>query len=186
MKTLLVLALTVFILMSNTVFAQDTLEVNEAITEIGFGGIRYEDGFVGSYGTGFNLYEGLWLFTSGDFGEEQSANVEGTYLVNVEDAFMFVPYLRDIPILKEFFSKTIFDKMYIGPLLGPNFDFTDNIDNVERDALTYVRGAIGAMGTYHAYKNIGAWGYVKRKVSLDDESMIGSKWVAGGGLYLGL
>lgn len=188
MKLLSIAVLTVMLLMSNTVLAQDSVVVVEdkTPTKIGFGGFRWDDGAIGSYGTGIKIpATDVWLFTYADFGKDgQSGNVEAAYLVNIRDVYNDIPFLSKVPVLSQIMNHTIFDKIIAGPILGPDFDIVDTGSEEESGHTSYLRGAIGFMGVYQLFDKSGISGYVKKKLSLDNESMAGNNWVAGGALYI--
>lgn len=173
-------------------FAQDTTEVVEANpmpTKIAFGGLRWDNGAIGSYGTGIEapFLKDFWVFTYADFGEDQSGNIEVAYLRNVREVFNDIPFLSKFPILSQIMNHTIFDKIIAGPILGPDFDITGGGKGSEGEDLghtTYARYAVGFMGVYKIFDNSGAAGYVKRKLSFDNESNAGNNWVAGGALFI--
>lgn len=159
------------------------------VNKIAYANIRLQDGrVVGSYGMGIKLpitlpvVGDLWSFSSLDFEQEgQAANVNFAVLANVEDVFNTIPYLRDMPVLKQLFNKTIFHKVRMGPLFGPDFDIQNPPGG---DAITYARLGIGFIAVYDVFESAGLNLSVKRELSMDNESAAGNDYHIGGGAYI--
>lgn len=159
------------------------------VNKIAYANIRLQDGrVVGSYGTGIKLpitlpvVGDLWSFTSIDFEQEgQAANVNFAVLTNVENAFNTIPYLRDLPVLKQFFNNTVFHKIKMGPLFGPDFDIQNPPGG---DAITYVRLGVGFIAVYNIFDSAGLNLSVKRELSMDNGSAVGNDYHIGGGAYI--
>ena len=125
-----------------------------------FGGINYDEAAVVVTGVGFNIPgTGLWNWSYSNFGAYSSINNEVSYLVR-------------------------FDKLYIGPIIGPNIDWQEPAEDV--GIITYLSGAAGLMGGVSFTEKFGIWAYGKYKFDFkeEDQSMYIDGYAVGGGLFI--
>ena len=76
------------------------------------------------------------------------------------------------------------EKLYVGFLLGPNFDITKA--DLEANATTYLTAASGLMIAYDLNKNLGLWTYTKYKTQFGIESAFKTGFDIGGGIHFRL
>ena len=125
-----------------------------------FGGMRYDDGFLLSYGTAVPLNDNLWTFEYFTWGDPYGdLNVELAYIV---------------PVYKG---------LNLGVLAGPNVDWYDDAgDGI--NPVAYLIGASGGVATWD-FGDLGLWGYYKYKFTFDpDGNQYQDGYAAGGGLYV--
>ena len=83
----------------------------------------------------------------------------------------FIPLLSKLPI-------------YLGPILGTEFDVTTVGDN--GDVSTYLNAAIGGLANYEIGEMYGAWIAGKNTVKFDPNALFPAGWTFGAGIYINL
>jgi len=175
MRNLILILCLVVALIPVSTFAQDSTsgEFNKAF----FIGGAYDSGWIGSYGFGTKVVGNVWVFPVAHFGAEQvSGDIEFAYIVNAGSAIRSL-IGKDISFL---------NKLYIGPIAGPNVDFVGIAQENDGPDATYVTAAAGGVVTLEAMKNIGFWAYWKYNFELEETSLDLSTWQSGGGIYIGI
>ena len=149
MKKLLLISLVALIVAmpGGLAFTQDEAE-SPAYMLLG-GKYDNEDGATITLGFMKDLGGGFHLLGYGDMGDQNSANVEGAYLVN-------------------------FGSLKFGPLLGPNSDWEPVATATgENDQINYFVGAAGLTATFAVAENMAIYGVFKRKIPLEKSNYDG-------------
>lgn len=176
MKTFIIVAFAVILLLSSTVSAQE-----QELPDFVIAGIQYDAEFIGTIGFGFDLIGPIRSFTYGYFGDDQSAVVEFAVITRASSAFEYLGIS----------APAFCSKLFIGPILGPNFDFIGTSDDAyegqdDGEFINYVSGAIGGVAAYSISEKTGVWFMGKRKFALEKGNEFLNNWLFGGGVYLRL
>lgn len=123
------------------------------------GGVDHSDKTRWSTGLAVQISDVLWSITSLDFNMKEGEKKVEPMLAALFDAEdLPLPLLRELPIK-------------IGPILGPEFEYTDEGTGTG-EALAYLKGAIGGAVSYSfdTTGQSGIVGYYKAAVSFDADA----------------
>ncbi len=154
-----IIAILAVVMLSGACIAQDVTK------NIVFMGGRYDKVPVLSFGYATPIDGNLWSFSYVDAGQFQALNTEVAYLFSIDKTVWII------------------DKIYIGPIAGPNAEWygANTDDNVP--TINYIVGAAGGLLALDISPTIGAWGYGKYKFTFQEDNMYKDGFAVGLGLF---